>query len=57
MNQGAFQFAKLYLDKMIASGELQFIGRPSMHSFCTGAASDNKAQLESMWGQFKSDVC
>ena len=48
-NQGAFQFAKLHIDRILEGldfdqQEMDFIGRPSMHSFCSGAAVDNKAQ-------------
>lgn len=54
-NQGAFAFAKLHIDRILddlnASTELQFIGRPSMHSFCSGASVDHKAQTEQIRAQ------
>ena len=47
MNEGAFQFAKLCVDPILESMGLQekvkYVGRPSMHSFATGAPSINKA--------------
>lgn len=48
MNQGAFQFAKLHVDKMLAASgkRLTYIGRPSLHSFCTGCPVEHKAQGE-----------
>jgi len=54
VNEGAFQFAKLHIDRIIAEvqgskeSELQFIGRPSGHSFCVGAAVDHKRQTEAI---------
>jgi len=49
VNQGAFQFAKLHIDRILENldfeqQEMAVISRHSMHSFCSGAASDNKAQ-------------
>lgn len=48
VNQGAFAFAKLHIDRILRDiglgrTELQFIGRPSMHSYCSGAVVDHKA--------------
>lgn len=52
MNQGAFQFAKLHVDKMLLGKRLQYIGRPSLHSFCTGCPAVHKAQNEELWAKF-----
>lgn len=46
-NQGAFQFAKLHVDRILEQldfdeMEMGYIGRKSVHSFCTGAGVDYK---------------
>jgi hypothetical protein len=51
MNQGAFQFAKLHVDRILEKHEFDememlFLGRQSYHSFTTGAASEHKSQSE-----------
>jgi len=61
MNQGAFQFAKLHVDRMLEkldwdSYEMQYVGRKSVHSFCTGASSDHKASTEKLWKDFKDTI-
>ena len=48
MNQGAFQWAKLHVDRLLEEqgfdqSKMTYVGRQSVHSFCTGAGSDNKA--------------
>ena len=48
MNQGAFQWAKLHMDRLLEEqgyqqSKMTYVGRSSVHSFCTGAGSDNKA--------------
>ena len=57
MNQGAFQFAKLHIDRMLEDQdfdiqEMQYLGRKSVHSFCTGAAVDHKKQAAELWDAF-----
>ena len=45
MNQGAFQFAKMHVDRMLAArgiAPVSYVGRTSIHSFASGAPSDNK---------------
>lgn len=54
MNQGAFQWAKLHVDRLLEQSPLdakkmEFVGRQSMHSFCTGAGSEFKAQQAQLW--------
>lgn len=59
LNQGAFQFAKLHVDRVMKEmglGHLAYIGRQSVHSFCTGANSDHKEQSERLWKTFDSQV-
>jgi 2-oxoglutarate dehydrogenase complex dehydrogenase (E1) component-like enzyme len=61
MNQGAYQFARLHLDRLFAdhkfnNPKLSFIGRPSIHSFATGAPSDNKKEAENIWKHFDSKI-
>ena len=61
MNEGAFQFAKLHVDRMIENLdmdelEMGYIGRKSAHSFVTGAGSDYKKQNEHLWNDFKQKI-
>ena len=47
MNQGAFQWAKLHVDRLleqssISEKKMRYVGRSSMHSFCTGADTANQ---------------
>jgi len=45
MNQGAFQFAKLHVDRILEEmghERMNYIGRDSSHSFATGAGTDHK---------------
>ena len=61
MNQGAFQFAKLHVDRMLEKHdfdqqEMQYLGRPSLHSFCTGAASEHKKQNIKLWSDFNQRI-
>ena len=55
MNQGAFQFAKLYIDRMIRNlrfnrvDHTHYIGRPSQHSFATGAQVNHKKETVELW--------
>ena len=54
MNEGAFQWAKLHVDRLLEQSPLEdkkmrFVGRSSMHSFCTGAGTDHKAQTQKLW--------
>ena len=47
MNQGAFQFAKLHVDRLLEEQRFErdrmaYVGRSSVHSFCTGAGTDYK---------------
>ena len=56
LNQGAFQFAKLHVDRVLGEmglGHLRYIGRDSVHSFCTGASSDHKKQNDKLWQDFE----
>jgi 2-oxoglutarate dehydrogenase complex dehydrogenase (E1) component-like enzyme len=55
MNQGAFQFAKLHLDRMLADrgqAPITFVGRKSIHSFASGSPNDNKKEIEKLWEDF-----
>jgi len=59
MNQGAYQFARLHLDRLLAdqkfsNSKLNFIGRPSIHSFATGSPNDHKKEGENIWKHFDS---
>jgi len=61
MNQGSFGFAKLHVDRMLENQdfeeqEMHYIGRPSQHSYCSGAASDHKIQGEKLWSEFKEHM-
>ena len=61
MNQGAFQFAKLHIDRMLEDQdfndqEMQYLGRRSVHSFCTGAAADHKKQGKEIWDTFGKTI-
>jgi 2-oxoglutarate dehydrogenase E1 component len=56
LNQGAFQFAKLHVDRVLAEmglAPMAYIGRKSVHSFCTGASSDHKKENDKLWKQFE----
>ena len=55
LNAGAFQFAKLHVDRILADmglAPMAYIGRKSVHSFCTGASSDHKKENDALWKQF-----
>jgi 2-oxoglutarate dehydrogenase complex dehydrogenase (E1) component-like enzyme len=63
MNEGAFQFAKLHVDRLLkkhkfthAYGEMQYIGRPSQHSFATGSNIDHKYETEKLWKDFEKAI-
>lgn len=59
VNQGAFQFAKLHLDRMLherGAPSLGFIGRRAIHSFATGANSCHKAENIKLWKDFDQHV-
>ena len=61
MNQGAFQWAKLHIDRLLEEqgfdqSKMTYVGRQSVHSFCTGAGSDNKAQNAKLWADFDAAV-
>ena len=59
LNQGAFQFAKLHIDRVLkarGSGEMQYIGRSSQHSFATGSNIDNKYESEKLWKDFEKAI-
>ena len=61
MNQGAYQFAKLHLDRVFSDqkfskNKLNFVGRPSIHSFATGSPSDHKKEGETIWKNFDSRI-
>merc|ERR1712166_91521 len=61
MNQGAFSFAKLHIDRMLEAHdfeeqEMRYLGRRSVHSFCTGAAVEHKQQATELWGAFGSQI-
>ncbi len=62
MNEGAFQFAKLHIDKILKknkfhhNAELNYIGRPSQHSFATGCPNDHKYESEKLWKDFEKAI-
>ena len=38
------------------SYEMEYVGRTSVHSFCTGASSDHKTLTEKLWKDFKDAI-
>ena len=61
MNQGAFQFAKLHVDRLLeeqgfVQSKMAYVGRSSVHSFCTGAGTDYKEQSAKLWSDFDAAV-
>jgi len=36
--------------------EMRYLGRRSVHSFCTGAAVEHKQQATELWGAFGSQI-
>lgn len=62
MNEGAFQFAKLHVDRLMRklrftrSQEMAFVGRQSQHSFATGANINHKYETERLWSDFARAV-
>lgn len=61
LNQGAFQFAKMHLDRVIqdqgyAQSAVNFVGRPSIHSFATGANSCHKRETDQLWQDFSAQI-
>ena len=36
--------------------EMQYIGRRSVHSFCTGASVDYKQQTDQLWNQVVTQI-
>lgn len=61
MNYGAFQWSKMHVDRMLAetagaASQLEYVGRSSVHSFCSGNGTDHKAQGEQLWRDFDSIV-
>ena len=59
LNQGAFQFAKLHLDRLLKKHkfhETNYIGRPSQHSFATGSNIDHKYESEKLWHDFEKAI-
>lgn len=61
MNEGAFQFAKLHIDRLLKklkfkNGEMGYVGRPSQHSFATGSQIDHKYESEKLWKDFESAI-
>ena len=60
MNQGGFQFAKLHLDRIINdmnfSKRMNVVGRPSIHSFATGANIDHKLEVDALWKSFDKNI-
>jgi len=62
MNEGAFQFAKLHMDRLLKkmkftrSQEMSYIGRASQHSFATGAASEHKYESIKLWNDFEKAI-
>jgi len=60
-NQGAFQFAKLHIDRILANlgfgqREMGFLGRRSVHSFCAGAAKDHARESDKLWKDIKEFI-
>lgn len=55
MNEGAFQFAKLHLDRVLKK-PLAYVGRPSQHSFATGAPANYKAESKRLWEDFEKAI-
>jgi 2-oxoglutarate dehydrogenase E1 component len=62
MNEGAFQFAKLHIDRLLKKHkflhcpEMQYIGRSSQHSFATGSNIDHKYENEKLWKDFEKAI-
>ena len=62
MNQGAFQFAKLHIDRILKKHKFQqnhetnYIGRPSQHSFATGSNIDHKYESDKLWKDFENAI-
>lgn len=61
MNEGAFQFAKLHIDRILrdlkfSQGEIAYVGRPSQHSFATGSPQDYKKESEKLWKDFEAAI-
>lgn len=62
MNEGAFQFAKLHIDRLLKKHkfhhghEMRYIGRQSQHSFATGSNIDYKYESEKLWKDFEKAV-
>jgi probable 2-oxoglutarate dehydrogenase E1 component DHKTD1 len=59
MNEGAFQFAKLHIDRLLKKHkftkcpEMRYIGRSSQHSFATGSNIDHKYENDKLWKDFE----
>jgi len=61
VNQGAHQFARLHLDRLINDmgfnqSHIDFVGRPAIHSFATGAVSCHKREGEQLWRDFDAHI-
>jgi len=61
MNEGAFQFAKLHIDRLLkdlnfTKKSMEYVGRPSQHSFATGSPQDYKKEGEKLWKDFEKAV-
>jgi 2-oxoglutarate dehydrogenase complex dehydrogenase (E1) component-like enzyme len=59
MNEGAFQWAKLHVDRILKKhqiGTLGYVGRLSQHSFATGASVNHKYETEKLWKDFEAAV-
>lgn len=61
MNEGAFQFAKLHIDRVLkdlkfSQAGMKYVGRPSQHSFATGSPKDYKAESEKLWRDFDAII-
>jgi 2-oxoglutarate dehydrogenase complex dehydrogenase (E1) component-like enzyme len=61
MNEGAFQFSKLHIDRALKKlklkqSEMAYIGRPAQHSFATGASIDYKYESDKLWKDFEAAI-
>jgi 2-oxoglutarate dehydrogenase complex dehydrogenase (E1) component-like enzyme len=57
VNQGAFQWAKLHLDRMLADqgkAQMNYVGKESMHSYCAGSGTEYKSQVKKLWNDFNA---
>lgn len=62
MNEGAFQFTKLHVDRSLLklkfknAPQLSYIGRQSLHSFATGSGHNHKLENKKLWEDFEKAI-